>query len=51
MAWMRALAFSQALDDFEPDIVGISVMFDVSYKHVAGLAAAPKPPIRLPLCS
>jgi anaerobic magnesium-protoporphyrin IX monomethyl ester cyclase len=34
--------FKEALDDFKPDIVGISVMFDVSYKHVAGLAAAAK---------
>ena len=34
--------FAKALADFEPDIVGISVMFDVSYKHVDGLAAAAK---------
>ena len=34
--------FKEALNDFKPDIVGISVMFDVSYKHVAGLAAAAK---------
>ena len=34
--------FKDALDEFKPDIVGISVMFDVSYKHVAGLAAAAK---------
>jgi radical SAM superfamily enzyme YgiQ (UPF0313 family) len=32
----------EVLEDFKPDIVGISVMFDVSYKHVAGLAAAAK---------
>jgi radical SAM superfamily enzyme YgiQ (UPF0313 family) len=34
--------FKEALDDFKPDIVGLSVMFDVSYKYVAGLAAASK---------
>jgi anaerobic magnesium-protoporphyrin IX monomethyl ester cyclase len=34
--------FAEVLNEFEPDIVGISVMFDVSYKHVAGLAAAAK---------
>jgi len=34
--------FADALEEFEPDIVGISVMFDVSYKYVAGLAAAAK---------
>ena len=34
--------FAKALADFAPDIVGISVMFDVSYKHVDGLAAAAK---------
>ena len=34
--------FADTLKDFKPDIVGISVMFDVSYKHVAGLAAAAK---------
>ena len=38
----RLPQFKSILDDFEPDIVGISVMFDVSYKHVAGLAAAAK---------
>ncbi len=32
--------FAEVLNEFKPDIVGISVMFDVSYKHVAGLAAA-----------
>src|ERR1700753_1877452 len=26
--------FTEILADFQPDIVGISVMFDVSYKHV-----------------
>jgi len=34
--------FNEALADFKPDIVGISVMFDVSYKYVVGLAAAAK---------
>jgi radical SAM superfamily enzyme YgiQ (UPF0313 family) len=34
--------FAEVLNEFKPDIVGISVMFDVSYKHVAGLAAAAK---------
>jgi anaerobic magnesium-protoporphyrin IX monomethyl ester cyclase len=34
--------FADTLKDFKPDIVGVSVMFDVSYKHVAGLAAAAK---------
>jgi len=34
--------FKDELDDFMPDIVGISVMFDVSYKYVAGMAAAAK---------
>jgi len=34
--------FAKILDEFSPDIVGISVMFDVSYKHVAALAAAAK---------
>lgn len=34
--------FKDALDEFKPDIVGLSVMFDVSYKHVAGLAALAK---------
>ena len=38
----RLSQFKDVLDDFRPDIVGISVMFDVSYKHVAGLAAAAK---------
>jgi anaerobic magnesium-protoporphyrin IX monomethyl ester cyclase len=36
------IQFARALVDFEPDIVGISVMFDVSYKHVEGLAAVAK---------
>src|SRR6185295_14273565 len=27
--------FKTMLDDFKPSIVGLSVMFDVSYKHVA----------------
>ena len=30
--------FKDLLNSFQPDIVGISVMFDVSYKYVAGLA-------------
>lgn len=34
--------FRNKLDAFQPDIVGLSVMFDVSYKHVEGLAAAAK---------
>ena len=34
--------FADTLAEFKPDIVGLSVMFDVSYKHVAGLAAAAK---------
>jgi len=34
--------FTETLGDFEPDIVGISVMFDVSYKYVERLAAASK---------
>lgn len=34
--------FKETLDAFAPDIVGISVMFDVSYKYIAGLAAAAK---------
>jgi len=34
--------FAKTLADFKPDIVGISVMFDVSYKHVDGLASACK---------
>ena len=34
--------FADVLNNFRPDIVGISVMFDVSYKHVGGLAAAAK---------
>ncbi len=34
--------FTETLGDFEPDIVGISVMFDVSYKYVEKLAAASK---------
>ena len=34
--------FNEVLKNFKPDIIGISVMFDVSYKHVAGLAAAAK---------
>jgi radical SAM superfamily enzyme YgiQ (UPF0313 family) len=34
--------FNEAIADFGPDIVGISVMFDVSYKYVAGLASAAK---------
>lgn len=38
----RLVRVSQALNDFEPDIFGISVMFDVSYKYVAGLAEAAK---------
>jgi radical SAM superfamily enzyme YgiQ (UPF0313 family) len=38
----RLARFTETLDNFKPDIVGISVMFDVSYKHVAGLAAAAK---------
>ena len=36
----RLTKFTALLNDFQPDIVGISVMFDVSYKYVAGLAAA-----------
>jgi radical SAM superfamily enzyme YgiQ (UPF0313 family) len=38
----RSTQFAETLDKFKPDIVGLSVMFDVSYKHVAGLAAAAK---------
>ena len=34
--------FAKVLDEFKPGIVGISVMFDVSYKHVEGLAALVK---------
>jgi len=32
------MQFKDLLNSFQPDIVGISVMFDVSYKYVAGLA-------------
>ena len=38
----RQEKYEAILDSFMPDIVGISVMFDVSYKHVEGLAAAAK---------
>jgi len=39
----KGIAFlKETLDAFAPDVVGISVMFDVSYKYVAGLAAAAK---------
>jgi radical SAM superfamily enzyme YgiQ (UPF0313 family) len=34
--------FKDALADFKPDIVGLSVMFDVSYKYIAGLAETAK---------
>jgi radical SAM superfamily enzyme YgiQ (UPF0313 family) len=34
------MQFKDLLNSFQPDIVGISVMFDVSYKYVAGLATA-----------
>ncbi|MBV8790454.1 MAG: hypothetical protein JO237_00220, partial [Pseudolabrys sp.] len=33
----RDAYFKAALDEFQPDIVGLSVMFDVSYKHVDSL--------------
>jgi radical SAM superfamily enzyme YgiQ (UPF0313 family) len=38
----RQAKYQAMLEEFAPDIVGISVMFDVSYKHVEGLAAAAK---------
>jgi len=38
----RDAHFKAALDEFKPDIVGLSVMFDVSYKYVEGLAAMAK---------
>src|SRR5262245_16813367 len=34
--------FKAALVEFKPDIIGLSVMFDVSYKYVEGLAAVAK---------
>lgn len=33
---------TEVLNEFKPDIVGISIMFDVSYKYVGELAAAVK---------
>lgn len=33
---------TEVLNEFNPDIVGISIMFDVSYKYVSGLADAIK---------
>ncbi len=38
----RQVKYEAMLDSFMPDIVGISVMFDVSYKHVGGLAETAK---------
>jgi len=38
----RDALYLDTLEDFVPDIVGISVMFDVSYKHVTGLAEMAK---------
>jgi radical SAM superfamily enzyme YgiQ (UPF0313 family) len=38
----RHSKYTEMLEEFAPDIVGISIMFDVSYKHAAGLAAAAK---------
>jgi anaerobic magnesium-protoporphyrin IX monomethyl ester cyclase len=38
----RDAHFKAMLDEFKPNIVGLSVMFDVSYKYVEGLAATAK---------
>ncbi len=42
MPGQRDAHFKAMLDKFKPDIVGLSVMFDVSYKYVEDLAATAK---------